>query len=559
MRYKATCTCRAIFDKRYRITFFLFWKLVAAEESTMLTLSLSVLHQQPNPLHAAAATGDTRRVIALIGGGVSVSALDEDSWTPLAVASKQGHVEVVKALLAAGAPVAAPLTELDDEMTPLHIAAHQGRAGAAAALIEANASLEATAASDGATALHIAAAEGKGNVVRLLLAAGASGLVQTKAGETPLHLAQTRGHVAVARSLAAWEEEQREEAAFPSQLAWLRDHPKGALSREGASRLRASLGIDSSPQWMEDVGLQRHLLGSHLVRIVRPFPSALAEDLSREMYTLPEPVWFHDTRALRGFQFSHHNVYFSHRRLANHTPTYGHFCDWLQTHGRAWFERVAGGPGTVTCSLSWYRPGDYSLPHNDMEMRTRRFFAYVWHLSPPCVRETGMETGSWDETLGGDLIWLEPFHRFAPTSNTLYLFRVHRKSYHFVAPVFNHSSRDTRESSGGGEGRGTSVATGDTARCKRLAINGWFHLSRRAHTVRGPQQHRNAPRPSSASSGLEVSREAGEEVGDEAAESVDDGSRWTDGYARHRELLARLLSRGEEHAFVYAWPLDDAV
>ena len=75
-----------------------------------------------------------------------------------------------------------------------------------------------------------------------------------------------------------------------------------------------------------------------------------------------------------------------------------------------------------------------------------RHIAFVWHL-----------TGTpWPQTDGGDLVWCSPYARFAPSFNTLYLFQVHRQSYHFVQQV-----------------------TMSGAACpprRRLAVNGWYVL-----------------------------------------------------------------------------------
>lgn len=71
----------------------------------------------------------------------------------------------------------------------------------------------------------------------------------------------------------------------------------------------------------------------------------------------------------------------------------------------------------------------------------------------------------WDERRGGDLVWCEPYQRFAPRHNTLYLFRVHEGSMHFVQPIARNSMIDAD----------SNTRSADGGR-KRLAVNGWFVL-----------------------------------------------------------------------------------
>lgn len=56
-------------------------------------------------LHQAAVTGDIDEVARLISQGEDVTAVDSALLTPLHMACQQGHLEVSRVLLAAGAPV----------------------------------------------------------------------------------------------------------------------------------------------------------------------------------------------------------------------------------------------------------------------------------------------------------------------------------------------------------------------------------------------------------------------------------------------------------------------
>jgi ankyrin repeat protein len=61
--------------------------------------------QGRSSLHQAAVTGDADQVTRLISEGENVSAADGSFLTPLHLACQQGHLEVARLLVAAGAPV----------------------------------------------------------------------------------------------------------------------------------------------------------------------------------------------------------------------------------------------------------------------------------------------------------------------------------------------------------------------------------------------------------------------------------------------------------------------
>jgi Rps23 Pro-64 3,4-dihydroxylase Tpa1-like proline 4-hydroxylase len=198
-------------------------------------------------------------------------------------------------------------------------------------------------------------------------------------------------------------------------------------------------------------------------------------------------------------QFSHHNLYIDHALLAEHAPAYHRACVWLQTHGRAWFERATGQRGSVTISASWYRGHDYSTPHSDLGRS--RHIAFIWHLAVP-EAFTGTEGSAheWDERLGGDLVWCEPYHRFPPTRNALYLFRVHEGSMHFVQTVWKYGASQT------------------IPKAKRLAINGWFVLS--------------------------------DGAGKRSVSDAEEARLDEEGYTLYRQMLSRAL-RGDAASFVH--------
>lgn len=116
----------------------------------------------------------------------------------LSVAADAGEVEMVRALLKAGAEVDASNA---GGFTALVGAAFRGHAEVAKVLLEAGGSVGARYG-DGSTPLHAAAIGCRAEMVRLLLAAGASVNAQDRLKMTPLHDAASRdGCAQVVRAL----------------------------------------------------------------------------------------------------------------------------------------------------------------------------------------------------------------------------------------------------------------------------------------------------------------------------------------------------------------------
>ena len=109
------------------------------------------------------------KIGALLESGVSVKAANGSSFTPLEDAVYMGNVELVTALLEAGASLEAE----DAGETPLKTAIFLENAAVVKALLEAGASLEAQDA-DAATPLDAAIRQGNVEVVETLIDAGAS-------------------------------------------------------------------------------------------------------------------------------------------------------------------------------------------------------------------------------------------------------------------------------------------------------------------------------------------------------------------------------------------------
>jgi len=117
---------------------------------------------------------------ALIEVGVDVNAWAEQKWTPLHLASQNGHGKAAQALIKARAEVDA---RQRDQWTPLHVAAQNGHTDVVAALIGAGAQIDAREKAQW-TPLHLAAQNGHVEITRALIEAGSFNCVSP----SPPHL-----------------------------------------------------------------------------------------------------------------------------------------------------------------------------------------------------------------------------------------------------------------------------------------------------------------------------------------------------------------------------------
>jgi uncharacterized protein len=140
---------------------------------------------------------DVAQVKKLIQQGVNVSELDSNQDAPLVMAAYEGHTEIVKLLLEAGADVSA--VDPGMKATALHAAAYAGRAAAARLLIEYHIELDKQGPYNGYTALHDAVWQNNIEVVKVLLEAGANLNIKSNSGQTPLEFAESRHHTEIAR------------------------------------------------------------------------------------------------------------------------------------------------------------------------------------------------------------------------------------------------------------------------------------------------------------------------------------------------------------------------
>lgn len=145
-------------------------------------------------LRQAAADGNLLRVETFLGQGVNAESANARGITPLHLAAKHGHKNVMTLLLERSASVN-PRSQ--DGVTPLSIAVQEGRQEMVALLLAKGAQVNEQVQIGGATLLHVAAYRGDQEIVSLLLRHGADKQARMTSGERPVDLAQQQGHQAL--------------------------------------------------------------------------------------------------------------------------------------------------------------------------------------------------------------------------------------------------------------------------------------------------------------------------------------------------------------------------
>ncbi|KAI8463137.1 MAG: ankyrin repeat-containing domain protein [Monoraphidium minutum] len=149
----------------------------------------------PTLLLAASGAGHARSVAALLRAGADARLPGGSGQQALHAAAKEGRVEVMRLLLAAGARVDARTGTTG--ATPLWLAAAGGHGEAVRVLLEAGADPAARDREEGMTTLHAAARAGSAPAATALLAhprgGGALAAARDKKGRTPLHIAAVAG------------------------------------------------------------------------------------------------------------------------------------------------------------------------------------------------------------------------------------------------------------------------------------------------------------------------------------------------------------------------------
>lgn len=155
-----------------------------------------------------AADGQVEDVRIMVEAEAEVGEVCRGGRTPLDVAVENGNANVVRVLLAAGAPSKFANIEM-----LVYLAAARNRPQVIGVLEEAGVSLE-WRNTQGRTSIHIAAAKGHDEAVNALLLLGADVNLRGSGGRTPLHEAARAGHVGTLRILVlhggdpgAWDDE----------------------------------------------------------------------------------------------------------------------------------------------------------------------------------------------------------------------------------------------------------------------------------------------------------------------------------------------------------------
>ncbi len=130
--------------------------------------------------------GDPAVVTLLLKQGANAK-LSTDGLTPLYEAACDGSTDMIKMLLAAGAPMQTAPAE--GEKLPLYIAVENGHADAVQLLIDRGADPKVILPETGNTLLHIAAYFDHPVLVKLFVKEGIDVNVRNTTGLTPLHLA----------------------------------------------------------------------------------------------------------------------------------------------------------------------------------------------------------------------------------------------------------------------------------------------------------------------------------------------------------------------------------
>jgi hypothetical protein len=167
-----------------------------------LTMLIVVVGCTPssNVLLRAAKSGYHAKVDQLIEKGVDVNAQDEFGWTALMWASHEGHADVARSLIDAGADLEREVENQDDILrvggkelqkhnyrgsTALMWASHEGHPEVVKMLLEAGANVAARD-KDGSTALSNASVKGNEEIVKMLLEAGSDVDARDEYGWTAL-------------------------------------------------------------------------------------------------------------------------------------------------------------------------------------------------------------------------------------------------------------------------------------------------------------------------------------------------------------------------------------
>lgn len=153
----------------------------------------------PVDIFEASALGLVDRIATLLAqDSALVSAYAQDGFYPLGLAAFFGHLDAVRALIAAGADIHATARNAF-KVQPIHAAAASRNMAIIRAVLEAGADPN-IPQQQGFVPLHEAASTGNREMAELLIAHGANPRLAGDAGKTSIDLAREKGHP----ELAEW-------------------------------------------------------------------------------------------------------------------------------------------------------------------------------------------------------------------------------------------------------------------------------------------------------------------------------------------------------------------
>ncbi|CAH0546187.1 unnamed protein product [Brassicogethes aeneus] len=194
--------------------------------TNMETLPRTGKQTDPNTAFLRAArAGQLDKIQEYLDSGTvrDINTSNANGLNALHLASKDGHVEIVRELLKRGAIVDAATKKGN---TSLHIASLAGQEEVVRLLIQHNASLN-VQSQNGFTPLYMAAQENHDGCVKYLLSKGANQTLATEDGFTPLAVAMQQGHDKVVAVLL--ENDTRGKVRLPAlHIAAKKDDVKAA-------------------------------------------------------------------------------------------------------------------------------------------------------------------------------------------------------------------------------------------------------------------------------------------------------------------------------------------
>jgi len=152
-------------------------------------------------LHKAAKLGDESALEALLANGADTAALTTKKWNALHFAAAEGNLDCVNKLIEAGIDIDRRSGAMGGGWaTPLFLAAKGGHVDVVTALLKKGANPD-SAAMFSWTPLHIAVARDNAEVVQVLLDNGAKPNALTDSQESPFHMAAKRGNADILKVL----------------------------------------------------------------------------------------------------------------------------------------------------------------------------------------------------------------------------------------------------------------------------------------------------------------------------------------------------------------------